>query len=135
MRLFTPLLSRFISRCPTDMRAEADYRRTLAQFTVLADDEPTNVKLVLVLHDTVCAYECMRNYELLETKTLIRCSEMGIIRHQPARECLATLFDTPVPRSKWANQGQRINFHPAQRLCNRFDIPTDPVPDVVQPQF
>ena len=130
MRLFTPLLSRFISRCPTDMRAEVDYRRPLAQFTALADDEPTNVKLVVVLYDTVCADECMRNYELLEPKTLTRCSEMRIIRHQFARECLAILLDTPAPHSKWANQGQRINLHPAQRLCNRLDIPTDPVPKV-----
>ena len=111
MRLFTLLLSRFISRCPTDMRAEADYRWFLVQFTALADDEPTNMKPALVLHDTVCAYECMRNYEPLEPKTLIRCPEMGIIRHQLAWEGLVILFDTPVLCSNWAIQGQRINPH------------------------
>lgn len=93
------------------MRAEADYRRTLAQFTALADDESTNVKPVLVLHDTVCACKCMRNYEPPKPKTLIRGSEMGINRHQLAWEGLIILFDTPAPCSNWAIQGQRINFY------------------------
>ena len=72
------------------MGTEAAYKRTLTQFTALADDKPTYMKLALVLHDIVRGREGMRKHEFWS---------------------LGSLFDMSAPCPIRAIQDQRINLH------------------------